>query len=733
MILIALLSIGAQSLWINTSYTELLPLDFSSKQTTCNKFLQYLRKPLEIKDNPTSTDPLQFNCPFALDRNAVCRGSNEICKLAQLVPSDWYCSIFETAQCSGFSECLTDECGCGKVYDVFKCADGVGCIARTNLCDGIKDCRDGSDECMCEDIITCHNGLEKFCVPREKYAASGDLYTSCKGPEKLEKDISTAATNSELLKCLVNIYESDLRLIGGAIPAWCTSNCDSDFSHFCANLFLGWGRPRLLQFRCQTNTDDINNIEIFQICDGNIDCQDGIDEKDCPGRYYCATDKEKNKKGTLFWVDSSLICNRHRDCPLGDDECQDCRGNRGDMDDGLASDAQMIQSMPLRVLIITESVLITVLNIIAVWDIFTRKTESRSAQVDRLTLLSLCAYDSLMGLHLGCVFVQSINFSGEYCLRDYQWRSSLLCKVLGVIFTLSAHGSLLMISMVSLTRWCKCVLGREISLRVATLVLCLLHFINIAHSILPIIPISALQDVFRSYMSFSKNPFFKEYEADELVRKYQVYFGLNATLPSTFTMLEQLNNVSTGGEMFVPDVELGYYSYSSLCIHNIYSHQRSLLVYRIPYIIAIVILVAITSASYIGIVRHAYKTSSNVNQMAANANRGRNTSKDLTVKVMLMIGSQLTCWIAVMILTLVFSSMVVAPPLLYEITVVMVFPLNSYLNPIFNSFLYKKIIENVDLLIKYIEVKITALRMESSEEAVAGEIEIELYLSNEKQ
>jgi len=31
--------------------------------------------------------------------------------------------------------------------------------------------------------------------------------------------------------------------------------------------------------------------------------------------------------------------------------------------------------------------------------------------------------------------------------------------------------------------------------------------------------------------------------------------------------------------MFDPQ-ELGYYSYSSLCIHNIYSHQESLLVYR---------------------------------------------------------------------------------------------------------------------------------------------------------
>ena len=188
-------------------------------------------------------------------------------------------------------------------------------------------------------------------------------------------------------------------------------------------------------------------------------------------------------------------------------------------------------------------------------------------------------------------------------------------------------------------------------------------------------------------MSFSNNPFFKEYEADELIRKYLVYYGENASVPSTYTMLEHLNKASTGGHMFDPQ-ELGYYSSSSLCIHNIYSHQESLLIYRIPYMITITILLLATSTSYISIVRHANNISRHVNQMAANQNRAG--SNDLSLKVMLMIGSQLVCWITVMILTIVFSYRLVASRLLYQVTAVIIFPLNTYLNPIFNSFLYKK-------------------------------------------
>ena len=734
MLILASLLVITQCMWFDMKDVLGKFGDFYSVHISCNTVLEVvnpsyfwpskygLKKPsnrLEKWKNRTDKGKGHL-CPFSFDKNVNCdknykdkyRAYRDYCKLVNVTTIDWQCSVPQSFMCNGISECLTDECGCEE--DAFRCADGLGCIAMVNLCDGYKDCRDGSDECMCDDVVTCHDGLEKFCVPKEQYHTSGDLYRlNCPGTEELSlNEAGTLSTLHQLDVCIEYFFDNTdlvkmITTLGTEdLITWCHSNCNSSYLHYCENLVLIEYPHPVVSFSCETKYE---YIKVQQVCDGTLDCDSGEDEAACPGRYYC----KDELNGTTSWVDHSLLCNMHQDCPLGDDECQDCLS---DMDNGvgIASNTQMIKNISIKVLIIIECLLILVLNTIAVWDVSTKKIESKSGKIDRLIIISLSVYDSLMGVYLGYIFIKSIIFSDKYCLKDFQWRSGIQCKALGMLFTLSAHGSLLMISMMSLLRCCKCVLGKEISFRMAILILSLLHLINFAHSCLPIIPLSSVQDVFRAYMSFSNNPFFKKYEADELKRKYLVYYGENASVPSTYTMLEQLNNASTGGHMFDPQ-ELGYYSYSSLCIHNIYSHQKSLLIYRISYMIIITILLIATSTSYISIVRHANKISRNVNQMAANRNRAE--SNDLSLKVMLMIGSQLACWITVMILTIVFSDSLVASQLLYQVTALIIFPLNAYLNPIFNSFLYKKV-----LLMTRRVVKVLAKEDEGGVEEVEMEV-----------
>ena len=365
-----------------------------------------------------------------------------------------------------------------------------------------------------------------------------------------------------------------------------------------------------------------------------------------------------------------------------------------------SSSTRMIRHVPIQVWIVIECGLIFLLNSVAVWDIYLKKTESQSAKVDKLVLLSVCFYDSLMGVYLTYISTVSFIFSDQYCKKDGEWRTGLQCKLLGCLFTFSSHGSLFMISLTSLTRYCKCVLQRRTSLKLAWTISICFHLVNVAHSVLPVLPISAIQSIFRERMTFTGNPFIKVFEASAVEGKYKVYYGDNSSVPNTYTMLDHLNNVSTGGEMFTPR-ELGYYSYSSLCIQNMYGHQESLLEYKIGYMACLILLIAVASISYVSIVFYAYKTSKNANQMAANAPINSNT--DLSVKVILLIGSQLVCWIPIMILTIVYSSFtnLHAPQLLYELTAVVIFPANSYLNPIFNSFMYKKILEKANKVIEW--------------------------------
>ena len=360
----------------------------------------------------------------------------------------------------------------------------------------------------------------------------------------------------------------------------------------------------------------------------------------------------------------------------------------------------MIRHIAIQIWIVVECGLIFLLNSVAVWDVYLKKAGSQSAQVDKLVLLSVCFYDSLMGVYLTYISTVGFIFSNQYCKNDEEWRTGLQCKILGCLFTFSSHGSLFMVSLTSLTRYCKCVMQRNISLKLAWTISICFHLVNAAHSVLPVLPIAAVQDIFRERMTFKDNPFIKVFNASTVIEKYKVYYGENSSVPNTYTMLDHLNKVSTGGEMFTPR-ELGYYSYSSLCIHNMYGHQESLLEYKIGYMACLILLIAVASISYVSIVLHAYKTSKNANQMAANS--PPNSNDDLSIKVILLIGSQLVCWITVMILTIVYSSFnnLHAPQLLFELTAVVIFPMNSYLNPIFNSFMYKKILGETNKVVRW--------------------------------
>ena len=106
------------------------------------------------------------------------------------------------------------------------------------------------------------------------------------------------------------------------------------------------------------------------------------------------------------------------------------------------------------------------LNIFATIEIARNDAESRTAKVDKLILLVLSGYDMLMGLCVGFTFVKSMIYSGKYCLHDREWRASLQCKILGCLFSFSAHGSLLMVSILSLTRCYKCVFNRTVKVKV---------------------------------------------------------------------------------------------------------------------------------------------------------------------------------------------------------------------------------------------------------------------------
>ena len=598
--------------------------------------------------------------------------------------TSWQCIISHEMQCNGLSMCLTDECQCADI-DVFYCADGVGCIAHANLCDGKEDCRDGSDECMCDDVVHCQAHGHTYCVPRIQYCINRDIiYSICipKTEVKCSGEMSLKKTEKEdhpMLQCTDDYWDADAPFSFDGFEMFCKQHCDSSWIQFCG--ILQW-QPH---FGYYLNCPELvagKSLRIEDLCNGVIECKEGLDEMDCVGRYYCNDDNTN-----LEWIAEERRCDNKKDCSNGKDECDNCTGKRTA---GVASDQYMVQNRGMRGYMSAVSVLTVTMNVFAGVEIYRRDVDTRAGRVDKLFLITLCAYDTLMGLCVGVTFIKTINYSGNYCLKDNEWRASLQCKLLGCCFTLAAHGSLLTVSMISLTRCYKVAFDRTVRTKVIAVITAITFIFNTLHSALPIIPLSGVQDVFRASMTFSDNPFASEYNPLEMKRKYRVYKGDDVTFPDTYTMLEQLNNISSKPGLFDP-TELGYYSYSPLCIHNIYGTQSSLVVYKVVYMSVIVALLIATTISYITIVCNVYRTSKMAQRGAANQVNNINT--ELSIKVVLVIGSQLFCWITVVILMAVYGLVkdVYASELLYELTAIVLLPMNSYLNPVFNSSLYKKI------------------------------------------
>ncbi|XP_038058090.1 suppressor of tumorigenicity 14 protein homolog [Patiria miniata] len=172
----------------------------------------------------------------------------------------------------------TSEVVCDYLY-YYKCNDGKACYRKSQQCDGIVDCRDGSDEKNC--TLVCHSGVK--CVLNDGTTDSCvPVLSMCDG----------------VTDCINGEDETDAR-------------CDCDGLH-CLNT---WG-----QYQC---TEQYNVCNGWQNCKFDEDEDTALCSKDCPSKFYCY-----NFTGDFECLPSSAICNSKRDCMNTADEtswlCTNC-------------------------------------------------------------------------------------------------------------------------------------------------------------------------------------------------------------------------------------------------------------------------------------------------------------------------------------------------------------------------------------------------------------------------
>ncbi|XP_059219892.1 low-density lipoprotein receptor isoform X2 [Stomoxys calcitrans] len=254
-----------------------------------------------------------------------CKSYEVTCKNGeQCVPQSWWCD--------GSPDCRdnSDENHCYETCrsDEFTCGNGR-CIQKRWICDHDDDCGDGSDEKNCakepcaRHEFTCTNGA---CI-HKKWKCDGD-------PDCYDgsDEVGCGNVTSTKIPCLSNEYQCKDRITCLHSSWLCDGerDCPDGDDEVRSNCKNKTCRPD--QFQCSDHTCIAGQLT----CNGQFDCADKSDELNCGIRKQTVCDTNTHFDcGGGQCIPLAKVCDRHKDCPAGEDEqsnkcgINECATNNG--------------------------------------------------------------------------------------------------------------------------------------------------------------------------------------------------------------------------------------------------------------------------------------------------------------------------------------------------------------------------------------------------------------------
>ncbi|XP_076817842.1 uncharacterized protein LOC143463285 [Clavelina lepadiformis] len=707
-----------------------------------------------------------------------------------------YCVIPQWTLESSYSSCNdnSDICYRNDTFQCARCLNNKTVIAPRQICDGVVDCPDLTDECLCfqyqhkQTNQVCERVCYGFdsnecsqCGPGELLCPEDEVCLSkkkiCDGvidcplsglDEKACTDQRTAGTTSIATdfrcpdiqtneKALLEILNLPvpLTMLGPREAIRCNGIVEcGKFEDECSDEANCTDKPRVCK-EIPLNETNIPNFKFgsipleftsrrckhllevifgWSVCNGILEClESGLDEKYCPDRIKCdagdihwplggrrklvsvSKDKEcdlvadcldytdeKNcstdthfycENGKPLFVPRTKVVDGKPDCDDQSDECPESYF----IQTGISSREELIKLLAFRILIWFMALCALVGNaLVAIWTIrsldfksFGSSGKSSVGNVNKLLILNLSISDFLMGIALLIIVIETVIFSGKYCLNDKSWRSGQTCQLIGVLVALSSETSVL--TLVCLASYRLYMIywpyqSRFIRLRMLAIWLLLVWCTSLTVAVLPLAA-SLSRDMITS-MWIENNKFFLTdilsfSDLKKFAQRITILKGANSSehLPNDWYGLADYLTITFPDE--APKVKgyFGYYSSSGLCIPRFYrttgdtSDINTLSSVVITFNFVAMVYIA---ACYTAVFKRTTKQRVDQSNSEAQQRRQRHTQRKITALIL----TDMCCWLPICIMTFLSMAGVSLEPAAYAASAVILLPINSSINPI---------------------------------------------------